>query len=108
MESAHIVQYLYASAALGHLTAAHCRALLDSVIERDLLPNLTLVQAKSRFLLKVRRRRERPLYSYASAPLQASFICCIAAIERKRECSWCSLVLICGVVNLNMACWGLA
>lgn len=108
MESAHIVQYLYASAALGHLTAAHCRELLQSVIERDLLPNLTLVQAKARFLLKVSRRRDRPLDSSACAPLQAHFICCIAATDRKGMCYWCSLVLSADVVDLVMACWGLA
>ena len=91
MESAHIVQYLYASAALGHLTAAHCRALLQGVIERDLLPNLALVQAKARFLLKVTRRRAQLLDSSASVLLQAAFACCIAATRRKRDMLWCLL-----------------
>ena len=107
MESAHIVQYLYASAALGHLTAAHCRELLQGVIERDLLPNLTLVQAKARFLLKVTRRRAQPLDSSAGVLPTGSLRllhCCNRQEERY------ALVFpggIAGVVDSDMACWGL-
>ena len=78
MESAHVVQYLYASAALGHLTAAHCRDLLQSVIERDLLPNVTLVQAKARFLLKVSPARAAATWFFCQSSVAGSPLldCC--------------------------------
>ncbi|KAK9839473.1 hypothetical protein WJX81_004217 [Elliptochloris bilobata] len=52
MESNHIVRYLYGSAVLGHLSALHCRDLMEDLLAKQLLPSPELLQKKATQMLK--------------------------------------------------------